>query len=52
MVIFLTVTSVLGMLVIRYAPDGDGTMAAYFSVPIALYGFVVAATWIGKFNVS
>ena len=36
---------------IRYAPSGDGTMADYISVPIALYGFVVAATWIGTFVV-
>jgi sodium/potassium/calcium exchanger 6 len=49
MVIFLSIMSILGILVIRYAPGGDGTMAAYISVPVALFGFVVAATWIGKF---
>lgn len=47
MVIFLSIMSFLGILVIRYAPGGDGTMAAHISVPVALYGFVVAATWIG-----
>ena len=30
----------------RYAPGGDGTMALAVSTPIALYGFVLAATWI------
>jgi sodium/potassium/calcium exchanger 6 len=47
MVIFLSIMSFLSILVIRYAPGGDGTMAAHISVPFALYGFVVAATWIG-----
>eukprot|EP00804_Cyclotella_cryptica_P003030 CCRYP_006035-RA/>CCRYP_006035-RA protein AED:0.08 eAED:0.10 QI:0/0.8/0.66/1/0.8/0.66/6/287/819 len=76
MAVFVSVMTILGILVIRYAPSGDGTMASYFSVslrlvhallllsdlaalasylslssrasevPIALYGFVVAATWI------
>ena len=50
-VIFLSVMTLLGMLVIRYAPGGDGTMIAYISVPVALYGFVVAATWIGELTV-
>lgn len=49
MAIFVSVMTLFGILVIRYAPEGNGTMAAYISVPVALYGFVVAATWIGKF---
>lgn len=48
MAIFLSIMAFFGVMVIRYAPGGDGTMAGYISVPIALYGFVVAATWIGK----
>jgi sodium/potassium/calcium exchanger 6 len=49
MAIFLSIMTVFGIMVIRYAPSGEGTMISYFSVPIALYGFVVAATWIGKY---
>ena len=49
MAIFVAVMAVFGIMVTRYAPGGDGTMAAHFSIPIALYGFVVAATWIGEF---
>eukprot|EP00561_Arcocellulus_cornucervis_P004255 CAMPEP_0185822556 /NCGR_PEP_ID=MMETSP1322-20130828/26937_1 /TAXON_ID=265543 /ORGANISM="Minutocellus polymorphus, Strain RCC2270" /LENGTH=80 /DNA_ID=CAMNT_0028520035 /DNA_START=93 /DNA_END=331 /DNA_ORIENTATION=+ len=30
----------------RYAPGGDGNMNLLIAGPIALYGFVVAATWI------
>lgn len=36
----------VGAMIMRYAPGGDGTMATIIAVPIALYGFVVAATWI------
>mmetsp|Transcript_14483 Transcript_14483/g.29268 ORF Transcript_14483/g.29268 Transcript_14483/m.29268 type:complete len:654 (-) Transcript_14483:396-2357(-) len=32
--------------IMRYAPGGDGNMNLLISGPIALYGFVVAATWI------
>jgi len=32
--------------VVRFAPGGEGNMAIMFSIPIALYGFVMAATWI------
>ena len=49
MAIFIAIMAFVGMMVIRYAPGGDGSMAAHFSIPIALYGFIVAATWIGKF---
>lgn len=38
---------VLAALVIRFAPGGaDGVMSLTMATPIALYGFVVAATWI------
>lgn len=49
MIVFVSIMTFFGILVIRYAPGGDGTMAAYISVPVALYGFIVAATWIGTF---
>lgn len=38
---------VVAALVIRYAPGGsEGVMSLLVSTPIALYGFVIAATWI------
>jgi sodium/potassium/calcium exchanger 6 len=36
----------VGALVLRFAPSGEGTMALVVATPLALYGFVVAATWI------
>mmetsp|Transcript_1873 Transcript_1873/g.3866 ORF Transcript_1873/g.3866 Transcript_1873/m.3866 type:complete len:1018 (+) Transcript_1873:91-3144(+) len=44
--VFVSITSVVGLMIMRYAPGGDGTMATMLAVPIALYGFIVAATWI------
>eukprot|EP00580_Thalassiosira_gravida_P015578 CAMPEP_0201661904 /NCGR_PEP_ID=MMETSP0494-20130426/4135_1 /ASSEMBLY_ACC=CAM_ASM_000839 /TAXON_ID=420259 /ORGANISM="Thalassiosira gravida, Strain GMp14c1" /LENGTH=469 /DNA_ID=CAMNT_0048140137 /DNA_START=205 /DNA_END=1613 /DNA_ORIENTATION=+ len=44
--IFVACTFIGGLMILRYAPGGDGTMAAVLAVPIALYGFVIAATWI------
>jgi len=48
-----TITTILGIVVMRYAPSGvcglDGTtpnMSLPFAVPLALYGFAIAATWI------
>ena len=38
--------SFIGLLIMRYAPGGDGTMATMFAAPIALYGFIIAAFWI------
>ncbi|KAL7516372.1 hypothetical protein ACHAWX_003934 [Stephanocyclus meneghinianus] len=32
MAVFVSVMTIFGILVIRYAPSGDGTMASYFSV--------------------
>lgn len=45
--ILVAVFLVIGALVIRYAPGGaDGVMSLVVSTPIALYGFMIAATWI------
>ncbi|KAL9189627.1 hypothetical protein ACHAXT_009302 [Thalassiosira profunda] len=46
MAVLVAASTFVGLLVMRYAPGGDGTMATIFAVPIALYGFMVAATWI------
>ncbi|KAL3935466.1 MAG: hypothetical protein SGBAC_009026 [Bacillariaceae sp.] len=35
-----------GASVLRYAPGGEGRMAMFVATPIALYGFVIAATWV------
>ena len=35
----------MGILLLRFAPGGDGSMRLIFAVPLALYGFVMAATW-------
>lgn len=32
--------------VLRFAPGGEGHMAMGVATPIALYGFIMAATWI------
>jgi solute carrier family 24 (sodium/potassium/calcium exchanger), member 6 len=32
--------------ILRFAPGGNGEMALVFSTPLALYGFIIAATWI------
>jgi solute carrier family 24 (sodium/potassium/calcium exchanger), member 6 len=32
--------------ILRFAPGGNGEMALLYSTPIALYGFIIAATWI------
>lgn len=40
-------SAMIGSLVIRYAPSGNNaTMALKYNVPVALYGFLIAATWI------
>jgi solute carrier family 24 (sodium/potassium/calcium exchanger), member 6 len=36
----------MGALVLRHAPGGDGVMNLMVATPIALYGFVMAVTWI------
>ena len=37
---------IAALFIMRYAPGGDGNMNLLIAGPIALYGFVVAATWI------
>jgi sodium/potassium/calcium exchanger 6 len=34
------------LLILRYAPGGEGDMSLHLATPIALYGFAIAATWI------
>jgi sodium/potassium/calcium exchanger 6 len=36
----------VGVLVLRFAPGGDGVMSIIIETPIAFYGFIMAATWI------
>eukprot|EP00934_Nitzschia_sp_Nitz4_P006083 Nitzschia sp. Nitz4//scaffold69_size99277//94479//96575//NITZ4_004652-RA/size99277-processed-gene-0.91-mRNA-1//-1//CDS//3329556772//6073//frame0 len=43
---FWVFAMLVSLFVMRYAPGGDGVMALWAAVPLALYGFVVAATWI------
>lgn len=42
----LGVCLILGALVLRYAPGGEGVMNLMAATPLALYGFFMAATWI------
>lgn len=44
--IFWGIMVLAALLVLRYAPGGQGNMALSVATPIALYGFVVGATWI------
>ena len=44
--ILCSVTAFAAVCIMRYAPGGDGNMNLLISGPIALYGFVIAATWI------
>ena len=37
---------IAALFIMRFAPGGDGNMNLLIAGPIALYGFVVAATWI------
>ncbi|GAX27176.1 solute carrier family 24 (sodium/potassium/calcium exchanger), member 6 [Fistulifera solaris] len=34
------------MCILRYAPNGEGEISLPIATPIALYGFIIAATWI------
>jgi solute carrier family 24 (sodium/potassium/calcium exchanger), member 6 len=40
------VTILLSVLVLRFAPGGEGNMNLVVAAPLALYGFAIAATWI------
>eukprot|EP00535_Pseudo-nitzschia_heimii_P007970 CAMPEP_0197177934 /NCGR_PEP_ID=MMETSP1423-20130617/3359_1 /TAXON_ID=476441 /ORGANISM="Pseudo-nitzschia heimii, Strain UNC1101" /LENGTH=647 /DNA_ID=CAMNT_0042627559 /DNA_START=155 /DNA_END=2095 /DNA_ORIENTATION=- len=37
---------IVGILVLRFAPGGEGNMSLIAATPIAFYGFVMAAAWI------
>jgi solute carrier family 24 (sodium/potassium/calcium exchanger), member 6 len=47
--IYCSVAILFGLVILRFAPAGDaatGEMSLLFATPIALYGFIMAATWI------
>jgi len=44
--IYFGVSTLVGCLVLRLAPSGDGNMSLIAATPIAFYGFIMAATWI------
>jgi solute carrier family 24 (sodium/potassium/calcium exchanger), member 6 len=43
---YWAVCVIIAAMVLRFAPGGEGNMAMIAATPIALYGFVMAATWI------
>lgn len=43
---YLGVSILIGVLVLRFAPGGEGNMSLIAATPIAFYGFIMAATWI------
>lgn len=44
--VYFGVSILIGLLVLRFAPGGEGNMSLIAATPIALYGFIMAATWI------
>lgn len=46
LITYMVVMTIIGILVLRYAPGGEGNMSLIAATPIALYGFIMAATWI------
>lgn len=40
------ITLTMGLVVMRYAPGGDGPMDLYMVIPLTLYSFAIAATWL------
>jgi len=44
--VYFGVSILIGLLVLRFAPGGEGNMSLIAATPIALYGFIIAATWI------
>mmetsp|Transcript_22678 Transcript_22678/g.21800 ORF Transcript_22678/g.21800 Transcript_22678/m.21800 type:complete len:490 (-) Transcript_22678:90-1559(-) len=40
------ISFLIAVLILRFAPAEDGAMPMMLSAPIALYGFVIAATWV------
>jgi len=45
-IIYLGGSILVGILVLRFAPGGEGNMSLITATPIAFYGFIMAATWI------
>lgn len=41
-----TAMSAAAMCLLRFAPNGEGEISLPIATPIALYGFIIAATWI------
>ena len=39
-------TLFVGLIVMRFAPGDDGPMELYMVIPLTLYGFAIAATWL------
>jgi sodium/potassium/calcium exchanger 6 len=35
-----------GLLILRYAPYDERDLSLYLTIPVSLYGFIIAATWI------
>ena len=40
------ISAAIGLCVLRYAPYGEKNLSLALAVPVSLYGFVIAATWI------
>ena len=40
------ITLVTALAVMRYSPDGEGPIDVYMVIPLTLYGFSIAATWL------
>lgn len=43
---YFGISLLIGILVLRFAPGGEGNMSLIAATPIAFYGFIMAATWI------
>mmetsp|Transcript_6669 Transcript_6669/g.13767 ORF Transcript_6669/g.13767 Transcript_6669/m.13767 type:complete len:408 (+) Transcript_6669:186-1409(+) len=46
LMIYTGISIIIGLLVLRFAPGGEGNMSLIAATPIAFYGFIMAATWI------
>lgn len=46
LMIYVAISISIGILVLRFAPGGEGNMSLIAATPIAFYGFIMAATWI------
>jgi sodium/potassium/calcium exchanger 6 len=44
--VYWGVCTLVGALILRFAPGGEGNISMIVAAPVALYGFVMAATWI------